>query len=86
MEILFIIMKLRVKSKIGYLPENNPLYEDMYVRESIGFIAQIHKVENWKIAVENVIEKVGLYKEAHKKLDSFKRLSTKSRYCSSNCP
>ena len=48
--------EIKVKSKIGYLPENNPLYEDMYVRESIGFIAQIHKVENWKIAVENVIE------------------------------
>ena len=60
--------EIRVKSKIGYLPENNPLYEDMYVRESIGFIAQMHQVKNWKTAVENVIEKVGLHKEAHKKI------------------
>tara|TARA_Y200000002_G_scaffold202674_1_gene167210 strand:+ start:339 stop:1247 length:909 start_codon:yes stop_codon:yes gene_type:complete len=60
--------EIRVKSKIGYLPENNPLYEDMYVRESIGFIAQMHQVKNWKTAVENVIEKVGLLKEAHKKI------------------
>ena len=52
----------------GYLPENNPLYEDMYVRESIAFIAQIHKVEDVKSSVEEVIEKVGLTKEAHKKI------------------
>lgn len=60
--------ELSVKSKIGYLPEHNPLYEDMYVRESISFIAQIHKIKNIKEAVQRVIEKVGLVKEAHKKI------------------
>ena len=60
--------EIAVKSKIGYLPENNPLYEDLYVRESIGFIAQMHKIKDIKSAVENVIEKVGLNKEAHKKI------------------
>ena len=60
--------EIGVKSKIGYLPENNPLYEDMYVRESIAFIAQMHKVEDIKSAVAEVIEKVGLAKEAHKKI------------------
>ena len=60
--------EIAVKTKIGYLPENNPLYEDMYVRESIAFIAQIHKVEDVKSSVEEVIEKVGLSKEAHKKI------------------
>lgn len=60
--------EIAVKSKIGYLPENNPLYEDLYVRESIGFIAQMHKIKDIKSAVENVIEKVGLSKEAHKKI------------------
>ena len=60
--------ELSVKSKIGYLPEHNPLYEDMYVRESISFIAQMHKLKNIKSAVNNVIEKVGLVKEAHKKI------------------
>ena len=52
--------EIGVKSNIGYLPENNPLYEDLYVRESIGFIAQMHRVKDLKSAVENVIEKVGL--------------------------
>ena len=60
--------ELSVKSKIGYLPEHNPLYEDMYVRESISFIAQIHKIKDIKEAVQRVIEKVGLVKEAHKKI------------------
>ena len=60
--------EIKIKSKIGYLPESNPLYEDMYVRESIGFIAQMHKVNDWKTAAENVIKKVGLNKEAHKKI------------------
>ena len=60
--------EIGVKSNIGYLPENNPLYEDLYVRESIGFIAQMHRVKDLKNAVENVIEKVGLVKEANKKI------------------
>ena len=60
--------ELIVKSKIGYLPEHNPLYDDMYVRESISFIAQMHKIKNIKVAVQGVIEKVGLVKEAHKKI------------------
>jgi len=60
--------ELSVKSKIGYLPEHNPLYEDMYVRESISFIAQMHNIKNIKVAVQGVIKKVGLVKEAHKKI------------------
>ena len=40
----------------------------MYVRESILFIAQMHKIKNIKVAVQGVIEKVGLVKEAHKKI------------------
>jgi ABC-2 type transport system ATP-binding protein len=60
--------ELSVKSKIGYLPEHNPLYEDMYVRESISFIAQMHNIKNIKVAVQGVIKKVGLLKEAHKKI------------------
>ena len=37
------------RKKIGYLPENNPLYLDMYVREFLSFIADIHKLKNKKI-------------------------------------
>lgn len=58
---------LEAKKKIGYLPEANPLYYDMYVREYLGFIANIHHLQNKKKAVEEVIVKVGLSPEAAKK-------------------
>ena len=56
------------KQKIGYLPESNALYFDMYVREYLGFIAEVHHIENPKSKIENVIEQVGLTPEAHKKI------------------
>jgi ABC-2 type transport system ATP-binding protein len=56
------------KTKIGYLPEANPLYFDMYVREYLAFIAGIHKVENIKVKIEEVITTVGLQVEANKKI------------------
>ena len=56
------------KKKIGYLPEANPLYFDMYVREYLSFIAGIHKVADTKARVESVITTVGLTPEAHKKI------------------
>ena len=57
-----------VKKSIGYLPENNPLYEDMYVKEFLEFIAKIHKVNDYKSAVDQAILKVKLNKESHKKI------------------
>lgn len=54
------------QKKIGYLPEHNPLYTDMYVREYLQFHANIHKVP--KTEVTTTISKVGLDKEAHKKI------------------
>jgi ABC-2 type transport system ATP-binding protein len=59
---------LETKKKIGYLPELNALYYDMYVREYLGFIAEIHKVENPKSKIENVIELTGLKVESKKKI------------------
>ena len=56
------------KKKIGYLPEANPLYPDMYVREYLGFIADVHKVKDKKKKVEEVIVTVGLTPESKKKL------------------
>lgn len=56
------------KKKIGYLPESNPLYTDMYVREYLGFVAHSHQLEDAKNKIENVIEMVGLIKEANKKI------------------
>lgn len=55
-----------VREKIGYLPEHNPLYLDMYVKEYLSFIAQIYKVPNRKERVAEMIETVGLEKEQHK--------------------
>lgn len=54
------------QTKIGYLPEQNPLYQDMYVREYLQFQAAIFKVR--KEGVEQVIQKVGLTPEVHKKI------------------
>ncbi len=59
---------LAVKKKIGYLAELNALYYDMYVREYLGFIAEIHEVASPKEAVEQVIDIVGLKLESKKKI------------------
>ncbi len=56
------------KKKIGYLPEANPLYNDMYVREYIDFITNVHAVKNKKEKIEEVIKTVGLSIEANKKI------------------
>ena len=56
------------KKKIGYLPEANPLYYDMYVREYLDFITNIHAVKNKKEKIEAVIKTVGLTVEANKKI------------------
>lgn len=56
------------KKKIGYLPEANPLYLEMYVREYLSFIAGVHKIESPKKRIEEVIVTVGLTPEAHKKI------------------
>src|SRR5436190_1325784 len=59
---------LATKKKIGYLPELNALYYDMYVREYLGFVAEIHKVEDQKTKIENVIQLTGLTVESKKKI------------------
>lgn len=56
------------KQKIGYLPESNALYYDMYVREYLSFIAEVHQVQNPKDKIQKTIEQVGLLPEAHKKI------------------
>ena len=55
------------KKKIGYLPEANPLYPEMYVREYLEFVGNVHEVQNLKLKVEEVIDTVGLKLEANKK-------------------
>jgi ABC-2 type transport system ATP-binding protein len=55
------------KKKIGYLPEANPLYYEMYVREYLAFIAGIHQLSNRKDKIEEVIRITGLTIESKKK-------------------
>ena len=59
---------LETKKKIGYLPELNALYYDMYVREYLGFIAELHKIKNQKAKIESVIELTGLTIESKKRI------------------
>ncbi len=57
---------IAIKKSVGYLPEHNPLYLDMYVREYLFFNASIYNIA--KAEVESVIEKTGLTPEANKKI------------------
>jgi ABC-2 type transport system ATP-binding protein len=59
---------IETKKRIGYLPEANPLYFDMYVREYLDFIADLHRVKNKKARTEEVIKTVGLTPESRKKI------------------
>ena len=59
---------LEVKKHIGYLPEHNPLYLDMYIKEYLHFTGGIFHLENLDERVEEMIEMVGLTKEQHKKI------------------
>lgn len=56
------------KKTIGYLPEANPLYYDMYIREYLDFVAEVHGVRNKKEKIEEVIRTVGLTPEHQKKI------------------
>lgn len=59
---------LDTRKLIGYLPENNPLYTDMYVREYLEFVGRIYKIKNLKARVSEMISAVGLEIEQHKKI------------------
>jgi len=55
-----------VQQSIGYLPEHNPLYLDLYVREYLAFNADVYKIA--KSRIEEVIQLTGLSNESHKKI------------------
>jgi len=59
---------LETREKIGYLPEHNPLYLDMYVKEYLTFVGNIYKVKNVKERTEEMIKAVGLEVEQFKKI------------------
>jgi len=58
--------QIKVQQSVGYLPEHNPLYPELYVREYLNFNADIYKID--KTRIEKVIAQTGLKKEAHKKI------------------
>lgn len=66
---------LEIRKRIGYLPENNPLYYDMYVHEFLEFIAGLYQIPKNKISdqVAEMIKKVGLEKEQHKKIGALSK-------------
>ncbi|PGH40831.1 MAG: gliding motility-associated ABC transporter ATP-binding subunit GldA, partial [Candidatus Nephrothrix sp. EaCA] len=57
---------LKTKQKVGYLPEQNPLYADMYVKEYLGFMGKLHGVKNLKPRIGEMISLCGLTAEQHK--------------------
>ena len=67
------IDNLKTQQKIGYLPENNPLYVDMYVKEYLEFVGRIYKVSNLKSRINEMIEAVGLELEQHKKIGALSK-------------
>jgi len=65
---------LEVKKQIGYLPENNPLYHEMYVREYLKFVAGIYKLGNQtKQRIEEIIQQTGLEPEQKKKIGALSK-------------
>jgi len=59
---------LSVKRKIGYLPEANPLYYDMYIKEYLLFVAGVHQIKNVKARIQDIIALTGLTVESKKKI------------------
>jgi ABC-2 type transport system ATP-binding protein len=59
---------IAVKQKVGYLPESNALYYDMYVKEYLAFIAGVHNIQHPASSIQKVIELTGLQIEQHKKI------------------
>ena len=64
---------LEVRKKIGYLPEHNPIYLNMYVKEYLHFVGSIYGIKNIKERVQEVIELVGLQKEQHKVIETLSK-------------
>jgi ABC-2 type transport system ATP-binding protein len=65
--------ELKTRQMIGYLPENNPLYVDMYVREYLEFVGRIYKVKNLKSRVAEMVHAVGLDVEQNKKIGALSK-------------
>ncbi len=64
-----------IRKRVGYLPEHNPLYLDMYVKEFLQFVGRIYKLEksSLKSRIDEVIEMMGLGREQHKKIGALSK-------------
>src|SRR5690606_7309829 len=63
--------EIEVKKNIGFLPENNPLYNEMYIKEYLTFVADIHKIHADRI--DEVIDLVGITREKSKKISQLSK-------------
>ncbi len=59
---------LEVRRLIGYLPENNPLYPEMYVREYLKYVARLYNIKSTTKIINDIVDKTGLYQEVGKKI------------------
>ena len=64
---------LEIRRRIGYLPEHNPLYKDMYVREYLAFIAGVHQLDLPMQKVSSIIERTGLGPEQNKLIQALSK-------------
>lgn len=64
---------LEVRGQVGYLPEHNPLYLDMYVKEYLAFIGGLHNIKNKTARVKEMIDMVGLQVEQNKKIGALSK-------------
>ncbi len=68
-----VTQTLDVQRQIGYLPEHNPLYKDMYVREYLTFVARIHKLPSPNGRIAELVEMTGLGTEQHKPIGALSK-------------
>ena len=64
---------LEVRKKVGYLPENNPLYHDLYIMEYLEFVSGIYKIKNKRARIEEMIDITGLEAERNKKIGALSK-------------
>lgn len=64
---------LEARRRVGYLPEHNPLYHDMYVREYLGFAARANGVDRPKARIEEMVARTGLERESHKRIGALSK-------------
>ena len=64
---------MKVRETIGYLPEHNPLYKDMYVKEYLNFVAGLHKIKPRNGRIDEMVELTGLGQEQHKQIGALSK-------------